>query len=148
MSRRKFAAIACAAALAGTVALAAVAAGPAAAQTNSAGLAGTWRGSYTCAQGLTALTLVITGAGENLAARFEFSAHPSNPGVPSGSFTLAGRFEAKTGEITLTPVSWIDRPPDYQMVPLSGRVRDGGRAIAGRVLTEGCSSFSVERAAK
>lgn len=130
------------------LALGLAASSPLRAQDSGAALDGTWRGSYRCAQGLTALTLLIQSAGNDLAARFEFSAHPNNPGVPSGSFTMVGRFDPTSRMIALRPLSWVERPPDYLMVGLSGTVDGGGATISGTVETEGCSTFEVARAGK
>ena len=122
---------------------------PATAQTAAdAALIGTWRGTYTCFQGLTALELVVERAVTGFNARFVFSAHPSNPGVPSGSFRMTASVDAKSGRIAFEPREWIDQPEGYVMVGLDGAVARGGRTLSGRVIAEGCTEFSLTRADK
>lgn len=125
-----------------------LAAAPVAAQDGAAALVGTWRGSYTCYQGLTALELVVERAGDNLDARFIFSAHPNNPGVPSGSFRMAGTVSTKDRRVVFEPREWIDEPPGYVMVGLEGVLTLDGLRISGRVTAEGCTVFTLSRAGK
>ncbi len=121
---------------------------PVAAQDSAAALVGTWRGSYTCFQGLTALELVVERAGDHIDARFIFSAHPNNPGVPSGSFRMAGTVDAKSRRVVLEPREWIDEPPGYVMVGLVGMLTVDGQRMSGRVQAEGCTVFTLSRAGK
>jgi hypothetical protein len=112
-------------------------------------LAGSWTGSYTCGQGLTAMTLDLA---ETKTGRVNgvmtFYAHPKNPGVPTGCFTLSGAFDSATGELVLRQDRWIKQPDAFwYMVDLDGRVdRD---AYAGRVLfapqPEACTTFALRR---
>jgi hypothetical protein len=79
--------------------------------------AGVWEGGYGCSQGLTALTLTVEPGPDNTAtATFDFSAHPDNPGVPSGSFAMEGEYQ--DGALSLQGVEWIEQPDDYLMVDL------------------------------
>ena len=102
---------------------------------------GVWTGTYTCAQGLTGLRLTIrdTGSG-TLSATFSFYAVSSNPGVPSGSYTMTGTYSA-TG-IVLHQDAWINQPPGYSMVDLVAPP-PSGNTMQGSVVT--CDSFSVSR---
>ena len=117
-----------------------LAAAPAAAQ----GIGGTWRGTYNCGQGNTALTLTIAPAGkERVNALFHFEPAFDNPGVPAGCFEMTGRFEALSGRLTLDPSFWIARPDDYVMVGLRGEMR--GDATPGQVEGPGCTEFRLAR---
>jgi hypothetical protein len=102
-----------------------------------------FRGSYVCAQGLTALVLLVVDDH----AVFNFSAHPANPGVPSGSLSMQGRVDLAGGIMHLEPVGWIVRPYDsWLLVGLEGMSTDHGRSFHGRVTgPPGCSGFSVKR---
>jgi hypothetical protein len=119
---------------------------PATAQTT--GIAGTWRGTYTCQQGVTGLVLRIAGDGDAVSARFEFSADASNPGVPSGAYTMTGRYEAKTRALSLRQERWIAQPPGYIMVDLEGAMTADGRTLAGRIAYPSCTTFTLSRDAK
>jgi len=121
-------------------------AGPVGAQ--DAGIAGVWRGTYTCAQGVTGLVLRITGSGEAVTARFEFFPDPSNPGVASGAYTMTGRYDTKSRALALRQERWVDQPQGYIMVDLDGILSADGRTLAGRVGHESCSGFTVSRADK
>jgi len=105
---------------------------------------GTWKGSYLgCVQGPTGLTLVVKPAGQTgnqLAAKFEFHALPSNPGVPSGSFTMKGYLFP--GVVVLYASIWIKQPGGYILVDLAGPLPKVGR-FSGAVSF--CSTFSLKR---
>jgi hypothetical protein len=119
--------------------------GAAAQSVTIADVTGSWTGAYHCAQGSTALELEISGSEDAIVARFAFSAHASNPGVPSGSFMMTGRFDAKTATLTLTQQRWINQPPGYIMVDMVGQISASERSYRGRITTEGCEGFFLKR---
>jgi clan AA aspartic protease (TIGR02281 family) len=128
--------------------------GPSTALSNSAGSEresrgsiALFRGSYVCAQGLTALVLRILTPSTASETRAQFSFGPSqlNPLVPDGSFSMVGHVDLSRGTMTLRPVEWIQRPEPYVMVSLEGASSDGGKSFYGRVVGEGCDSFSMLR---
>lgn len=107
---------------------------------------GTWKGGYGCNQGLTGLTLTVEDEGDGqVSATFEFYAHPDNPGVPSGSFSMTGTYEA--GRLSLQGEEWIEQPEGYVMVGYES-VTDLGidpNRIYGTVSGQGCSVFEMRR---
>jgi eukaryotic-like serine/threonine-protein kinase len=107
-------------------------------------LTGSWVGSYTCSQGLTGLRLDIQAApGGSATATFNFYAVPSNPGVPSGKYTMTGTYSA-TG-IKLSPSHWVIQPSGYEMVGLNGGpLTHNGNTLSGTVVT--CTTFTVTKA--
>jgi hypothetical protein len=107
-------------------------------------LTGTWKGSYDCAQGETGLRLVIQAVpGGTVTATFNFSAVPSNPGVPSGSYTMTGTFSS--AGLVLTQNQWISQPPGYEMVDLSAEPpSQGGTVLRGTITTCG-TTFTLTR---
>lgn len=107
-------------------------------------LRGTWRGSYVCAQGHTALALTIEPAKDGtLSALFHFEAATDNPGVPTGCFEMRGRFDPATGRVALVQQRWLRHPQDYLMVDLEGRV--SGDRLHGSVLGPYCTTFDLRR---
>jgi hypothetical protein len=63
---------------------------------------GPWTGTYTCLQGLTAVSLTVTETHAGRAeALFHFYADPSNPGVPTGCFTQSGTYNPRTRQLAL-----------------------------------------------
>jgi hypothetical protein len=106
---------------------------------------GNWHGSYTCAQGLTALDLSITVRDFNhVRALFHFGAMPSNPKVPQGCFAMLGTFEPGTRHIRLAPGDWILQPTDYMTVGLDGYLNGAGTQLTGRVTEVAtCTGFSL-----
>ena len=105
---------------------------------------GTWKGSYLgCTQGTTGLTLIVKPAGQTgnqLAAKFEFHALPSNPGVASGSFTMKGYLFP--GVVVLYASKWIKQPGGYLLVDLAGPLPKAGK-FGGAVSF--CSTFSLKK---
>jgi outer membrane protein OmpA-like peptidoglycan-associated protein len=108
---------------------------------------GEWVGTYTCAQGLTGLTLTLSEATPGSAqALFHFYADPGNPGVPTGCFTLDGGYEPASGRLTLKGGRWLLRPAGYHVVSFEGRVDAEGRHFEGVVKgPSGCTSFALAR---
>jgi clan AA aspartic protease (TIGR02281 family) len=127
---------------------------PSTASSNSAGSEGEspgsialFRGSYICAQGRTALVLRILtpSAASETRAQFSFGPSQLSPSVPDGSFSMVGHVDLSRGKMTLRPIEWIHRPEPYVMVGLDGASSDGGKSFYGRVVGEGCDSFSMIR---
>jgi hypothetical protein len=112
-------------------------------------LNGTWEGTYVCIQGLTNLRLEIKAQSPNdVDAVFNFSAHPSNPLVPSGSFRMKGTYTAfnsqnRPGLLYLQGTSWIQQPPGWGTVNLRGNIFFSEGKISGDVETPGCSKFEL-----
>lgn len=105
--------------------------------------AGTWNGTYTCAQGLTGLRLTVkTAAGDTLRATFAFSPVASNPSVPSGSYTMTG-FMDPAG-IFLDGNRWITQPSGYEMVNVvTSLPANHDTDLSGSV--PGCSPLTLKR---
>lgn len=108
---------------------------------------GQWVGTYTCAQGLTGLTLTLTEATPTRAqALFHFYADPRNPRVPTGCFTMTGRYDAATGQLALRGGQWLLRPSGYRVVSFNGLVDARGQAFEGKVAgPAGCTTFALSR---
>jgi len=109
----------------------------------SKGLTGEWLGHYVCGQGHTSLTLVID-AMENggMGAIFKFYPSDVNPGTPSGSYSLKGKFTSKNS-FDLSPVAWIKHPKGYGMVGLKGK--KVGNKLTGTITSRYCSGFEVNK---
>jgi outer membrane protein OmpA-like peptidoglycan-associated protein len=114
---------------------------------------GEWVGTYTCAQGLTGLTLTIAEATPTSArALFHFYADPRNPRVPTGCFTMDGSYDPADGHLRLTGRDWLQRPGGYQVVSFDGRVDAQGQQFEGTVTGQrgplrGCTTFQLSRTA-
>jgi hypothetical protein len=107
---------------------------------------GIWRGQYVCNQGVTLLTLTIRlEHPDTLRATFAFRAHPDNPGVPSGEYSMVGKVGPNAGHLKLAAQSWITRPRDYVTVDLEGDYDVKSGRYRGTVAGPRCSSFYVER---
>lgn len=114
---------------------------------------GAWVGTYTCAQGLTGLTLTIAEATPTSArAVFHFYADPRNPRVPTGCFTMDGHYDPGSNRLRLNGQDWLLRPGGYQVVSFDGSVDAEGRRFEGTVAGKraplaGCTTFQLARAA-
>ena len=94
-------------------------------------LKGTWKGTYVANQGKTKARFVIknvSGNG-NLSGTFYFSAVPSNPTVPSGSYTITGRYDKTTGSVSFIGNQWITRPYNYSIVDFYGYLNLSNKTI-------------------
>jgi len=109
---------------------------------------GEWVGTYTCAQGLTGLTLTLTEATPTSAnALFHFYADPRNPRVPTGCFSMDGGYDPASGQLALKGGPWLLRPAGYSVVSFDGRVDAEGRHFEGVVRgPSGCTTFALARA--
>ena len=118
---------------------------PTAAPVSASALAGHWRGTYTCAQGDTGLSLdVIATSDSQLTAIFHFRKIPENPDVPEGSYKMTGTLE--DGKLRLRRLAWIDRPQGYVMVGLNAKVTDAQPdELTGTVSNVGCQEFTITR---
>jgi hypothetical protein len=113
-------------------------------------LNGTWEGTYICAQGLTKMRLIIKAQSmTNIDAIFIFSAHASNPTIPSGSFRMKGRYTNFNlvdvpDTLELKAINWISRPSGYMTIDLQGNILPSEKRIIGNVLNApSCSNFDV-----
>jgi len=95
---------------------------------DASAMRGTWRGTYVCAQGLTALSLDVTAQPNgDLTATFNFGAVPSNPGVPTGSYSMTGH--VYPGSVVLKQNQWINQPAGYVMVDIVGTPPSAGADV-------------------
>jgi serine/threonine protein kinase len=100
-----------------------------------------WDGFYVCGQGKTNLTLRVESvAGRTVNVVFDFFVPTS--GV-RGSFKMAGPYDPATRKLKLKPGAWVQRPPNYETVPIEGVVSPDGATYAGRVLNPRCSTFTT-----
>jgi len=104
-----------------------------------------WEGRYLCPQGVTGLTLELTGAGgAEVAAVFHFYAVPENPDVPTGSYTLRGVVRGD-GTIDLSPERWLEQPYGYVMVGMTGFLESASGIMRGRIAAAECDGFDLHR---
>jgi hypothetical protein len=119
---------------------------------------GRWRGTYLCNQGWTGVDLEIEAdteresvqgpaePGRYLRATFSFYQLARNPGVPSGRFTMRGSFSHQDGRLQLQQERWLERPPHYVMVDLSGALDPETGVVTGRIDGYNCGEFELRRA--
>lgn len=105
-------------------------------------LLGSWTGQYHCGQGLTSFRLTTTDEPIEdgvILGLFEFFPHPSNPGVPEGSFEVRIVMTGNS-DFIVEPVQWIDRPMGFRMISSSGSI-EGNSRILGDVDGSTCGDF-------
>jgi hypothetical protein len=109
-------------------------------------LVGTWRGTYTCGQGLTGLKLIVEAVDdETVRAVFEFFAVPENEAALSGSYQLLGAYRGD--RLVFRQEKWIEQPENYLMVDLevTSPVEPEMSEFSGDVLSPSCEDFTVTR---
>lgn len=113
---------------------------------NEGSVIGLWEGKYVCAQGVTRVNLKILEATPVSAkAIFRFSADSSNPNVPTGCFSMNGRYDPKSGSLKLEGNRWIRRPRGYFTVDFVGIVDPFGASFSGAVIGSGCRDFQLRK---
>ena len=109
-------------------------------------IVGRWEGRYSCQEDSIGMALDITRrGGSEVAGTFEFFALPGSPSFPRGKFAVSGVYDPAGGGLQLRSGSWIERPLGFQSHSLEGRLEGGGSTINGRILTTGCTHFTVTR---
>jgi hypothetical protein len=110
----------------------------------AAEIGGTWQGEYSCNQGRTGLTLTVIPSEAGAArAIFRFYEINSNPGVPSGCFTMSGTVSGN--QLRLHAEKWLFRPLGYVTVDLAGTVNPAGASLTGSIFGPNCTTFSLVR---
>ncbi|MED5464373.1 MAG: PKD domain-containing protein [Myxococcota bacterium] len=102
-----------------------------------------WVGTYTCPQGLTQLTLHITGVDIlGVVGVFDFLHEASGS---DGDYGMHGNFNPDTDRIEFFPDSWINQPTGYLEVGMVGTVTEGAESTTfdGDITEAMCGTFSV-----
>ena len=98
-----------------------------------------WVGTYVCAQGETDLVLGMQAdESGSVNAIFRFS----SPDGTTGSYHMHGTMR-DDGVVHLIAGSWIQRPPNYVTVGMTGRIQ--GNVFAGRIDNSSCGAFSLTK---
>lgn len=80
-----------------------------------------------------------------ISAIFHFHAAASNPGIPEGKYRMEGTFNYDTGSLSLGGSAWIDRPQNYDMVPLSGTINHERDMFKGAIEFPHCTQFTLRK---
>lgn len=78
-------------------------------------------------------------------AVFEFGPSQYNKEIPKGAFGMKGSFDHGSREFSLKPVKWINRPENYEMVEMTGKVNAEGTSFTGKVNFDDCKEFILKR---
>lgn len=106
-------------------------------------ISGVWKGSYQCAQGVTALVLTVSGPNRALDARFRFE---TRDGV-TGEFLMTGAYSDADRALVLRPSGWISRPRGFDGVPIVAKFDPQAGELVGRIDYPGCVWVRLARAA-
>ncbi len=106
----------------------------------------TWRGTYTCGQGLTGVEVTLRPSGQGtLEGTFSFFPTATNPSAARGCYNVTASVDPNTQRMRTRAGSWVNQPSGYSTVDLDGVVASD-QSWAGQVLGGACSSFQVQRA--
>ena len=106
----------------------------------------TWRGTYTCGQGLTGLEVTLRPVGQGqLVGTLSFFPVSGNSNAASGCYNITARADRATQRLTTRAGSWIQQPPGYSTVDLDGIISDNGMWL-GQVMSSACTSFELRPA--
>jgi hypothetical protein len=98
---------------------------------------GLYTGEYVCGQGLTALRLAVENNGGRQIGVFDFG---GNGDIPPGAYTVRVT-RNRHGTYRLTPLRWIRRPADYDMV--GARLRRRGSELSGTITDARCGGIHL-----
>lgn len=99
---------------------------------------GLYTGEYVCGQGLTALRLAVEDSGgRRQIGVFDFG---GNGDLPLGAYTVRVT-RNRHGTYRLTPLRWIRRPADYQMV--GARLQRRGNRLRGTITDARCGGIHL-----
>ena len=109
-----------------------------------------WQGTYTCAQGITAVKLTVEARANGGAAtgHFEFGPLDANPNLPKGDYWLKGTARpTKRGEleVALVPDKWAAHPEGWVMVGVTARSDREQRTMLGTIDYTSCTTIAVVR---
>ena len=119
-----------------------------------------WTGTYTCRQGPTEMAIVFedvspAGGGDDssidVEATLEFHfAGGSSYGAADGAARMSGKYDPKSKRLRLVGEEWLEQPPSYALVNLTGTLSvrgagsgKGSLSYSGSVEGPGCTTFSV-----
>jgi peptidoglycan hydrolase-like protein with peptidoglycan-binding domain len=109
---------------------------------------GEWKGTYTCQQGLTGVTVQFDAPGDpSGSARFEFYTAPGGPRVPNGIILYQYSFDPASRQLELRSGRWIKRPATFNSIDISGHLTPDLIRFNGRVLNPACSQITLARSA-
>jgi len=91
---------------------------------------------------------IATPTHYSVQAKFKFYATSENPSLPTGIYLMQGSYDLDSGKLQLGGLSWIQRPPNYDMVPLSGIINGNLETFVGRIEFQGCEKFTLQRTKK
>lgn len=104
----------------------------------------TWRGKYICTQGLTDLAFRVTSvSGTEIGAIFQFVHVDSGA---AGSYRMTGHYNPRLRTVSFEPGEWLEQPPNYVTISMTGSVSPDGSIFAGRIPHPGCSWFRLRPA--
>ena len=103
----------------------------------------TYVGRYFCAQGWTDMTLSVVDV-EGPRVRMQGTFRHAGTGV-QGAYLLRGFCFPTSRRMVLSPQAWVQQPPGYIMVGMSGLVSGEGQAFTGRMLHRSCGAFTFTR---
>lgn len=78
-------------------------------------------------------------------AQFYFYGVESSPNIPKGKYLMQGSYDQKTGKLRLGGVGWLERPKNYEMIPLSGVIGPSKQSFRGRIEFQTCKEFTLQR---
>lgn len=111
-------------------------------------LEGAWSGEYICGQGLTNMRMeleLVEQAQPGYKGTFAFSAHETNPEVPSGEYAVFVRWLEEGVSFEVIPTQWIAQPDYYKTVGMVGVMAEDGASMSGLMASEECPSFAATR---
>jgi hypothetical protein len=106
-------------------------------------MAGNYEGRYQCGEWRKLDLEIRDLGGGRISAVFTFAAAGGRSGGDSGSYSMTGQYDERTGQFQLLPQAWLRHPTGYSMVGLEGTFDRSSRTLRGRVGGFNCGAFEL-----
>lgn len=109
-------------------------------------ISGEWKGKYTCALGVTGVTVAIVQTGNKVIADFLLYPVPENPTIPSGQAKYEGDFNPVSRSISFPMGKWINQPgPLWKAFGFYGKFDENLETFSGKVDYYSCKEINLIR---
>jgi hypothetical protein len=106
---------------------------------------GQWVGTYTCAKGITGVSIDIDQSNNKIIADFSLYPVPENPNIPRGLARYEGDFNSTSRRISFSQGTWINRPENWEAYPFHGQFDENLKTFSGEMNGYRCTTVKLKK---